>query len=120
MKPINFDKFMIGYVPEKQLNRIKLCGYFAGDSGLLLHHASSYDIRLKGRFDDALNISIINSKYTFQYLNEKHFAIRNLCRDMYGITIHNGLNLDGVLVDNAVITYKDDNLIDLMVENNIL
>lgn len=112
-----YDRFMVDDDSIKNMNRIKLFGLLQDDYGYTVMDATPYDIRMVSNesvYAPTTYVSILHSRYMFSELYHQRSEILLLCRDTYGITMHDGLIIGNDKVPNVVMSYRDPNLIDKM------
>lgn len=118
---MNYDKFM-GDDSERAIIKLKINNLLTTIHDSIIHCVTSYDIRLKLLHDyHSINyISIFHSRYTYEYLKSKYSEICDYCGQPVSITIHDGLILDGYIIDNVIMTYRPKNLIEKLIVGGIL
>lgn len=116
---IDYDTFMIAD-SDRGLLRLKINGLFTDMDGYLPYKVTDFDIRLKTCRWIPLYISILHSRYTYNYLRKRELEIVQSYNDVY-FTVHNhGFVFNDHKIPNLLITYREPDLVECLIEDGIL
>lgn len=118
------DSFMMDGDEEKNINRIKLSGSFISIPSFSLCNVTMHDIRFISCSDEILPstyASILHSSIEYEYIMSIKFKIKHLCRSTYSFHAHEQLYFsEDFNVNQTIITYRDEDLIEKMVLKGLI
>lgn len=120
---INYDSFMIAD-SDRGISRLKLNGILNDIDDFDLFKVSPQDIRLKSNSkifpNSTTYASLLHSHYTYQYIRKIEMDIIHFYTEDGYFTVHTGLIIGGYRYPNTMITYREPDLVERLIDNGIL
>lgn len=114
-----YDAFMLDDI-DRGLSKLKLTGILTDVDGYELYHVTENDIRLCSHSTNNIYISILHSRYNYEYMKQHEWDIVQGYTPNGYFTLHNGLILGSRTISNVIITYLVKDLIEKLTKDGIL
>ncbi len=120
---INYDSFMIAD-SDRGISRLKLNGILNDIVDFDIFKVSPQDIRLNSNSkiypNSTVYVSLLHSRYTYQYIREIEMDIIHFYTTDGYFTLHKGLIIGDYRYPNTMISYREPDLVERLIDNGIL
>ena len=120
---INYDSFMIAD-SDRGISRLKLNGILNDIDDFDLFKVSVHDIRLNSNSkiypNSTVYVSLLHSRYKYHNIRKIEFDIINFYTHNGYFTLHNGFIIGDYHYPNTMISYREPDLVERLIEDGIL
>lgn len=120
---INYDTFMIAD-SDRGISRLKLNGILNDIDDVDFFKVSPHDIRLtsnsKSYPNSKIYVSLLHSRYKYQNIRNKEMDIIYFYTTDGYFTLHKGLIIGDYRYPNTMITYREPDLVERLIEGGVL